>query len=190
MKEHTAEQIIEVGLELYSGKGFNNVGLQEILNTAGVPKGSFYYYFKSKDDFGLKVIKYYSTQSLSILTQYLGNKKKTPRERIISFYTDMRNVYQSKEFKEGCLMGNCSADLADIKSNFAQLLSNEFEIWQNELETCISEGILDGSITTQRESQKLAAFILNNWEGALIRMKADKSSYSMDVFVEFLEDLL
>lgn len=190
MKEQTAENIIEVGLDLFIKKGFNNVGLSEILRNAKIPKGSFYYYFKSKEDFGLKVIQHYSTQSLQLLHNYLSDNSKNGKQRILSFYQDMRDVYQNKQYTEGCLLGNCSTELADLKSSYANTLAKELNLWQVAIEQAIELGKLDQSIQSDFESKKLAAYILNNWEGALLRMKAEKTSFALDIFLEFLDDLL
>lgn len=190
MKEEAINHILKVGTELISKKGFHNVGLQEILTAADIPKGSFYYYFKSKEDFGIKVIQYYSETSLDFLNSYLNDKNKAPKERILSLFRDMKNVYRNKGYSEGCLLGNCSLELSDIKLSYAKSISKEMDNWQQPFQSCIAEGQKEGSIANDKESKKLAAFILNSWEGSLLRMKAEKSSYHYDVFYEFVEDLL
>lgn len=190
MKENKITEILEIGTELISKKGFNNVGLQEILATANIPKGSFYYYFKSKEDFGLQIIKHYSAQSILLLDSYLKDNEKTPKERFLSFFKGMKQVYEQKSFSEGCLLGNCSLELADLKSSYALGISKELNNWQNKFEQCILEGQEDGSIKNEAPASKLAAYLLNNWEGALLRMKTSKSAEAIDIFIDFTRDLL
>ena len=60
MRQNTRQKILEVGAEIIHLKGYNHTGLQEILQAAGVPKGSFYNYFKNKEDFGLQVIDFFT----------------------------------------------------------------------------------------------------------------------------------
>ena len=55
-RTHKRDDLIRVGRDLIVRQGFNATGLSDILTTAGVPKGSFYYYFESKEDFGLAII--------------------------------------------------------------------------------------------------------------------------------------
>lgn len=190
MKEDAITHILKTGTELISKKGFHHVGLQEILAAAAIPKGSFYYYFKSKEDFGIKVIEYYSKTSLEFLHTYLKDTGKNPKERILRLFHDLKEVYQSKEYREGCLLGNCSLELSDVKPTYAIAIAGELDKWQDSFEECIREGQEGGSIRNQKEAKKLAAFILNSWEGALLRMKADKSAYHYELFVDFVEELL
>lgn len=189
-KKEAIEHILEVGTELISKNGFNNVGLQQILTAAKIPKGSFYYYFKSKEDFGLQVMGYYSEKSLEILKSYLASKDKAPRERLLSFFRDMRDVYQTKEFTEGCLLGNCGLELSDVKASYALKVSEELDKWEAPIKGCIEEGQQNDSISTQTDSTKLAAFILNSWEGALLRMKSKKSAYPLDIFIDMVDNII
>ncbi|MCL6273650.1 TetR/AcrR family transcriptional regulator [Muricauda sp. 2012CJ35-5] len=189
-KEHTLQRILKIGGELIIQKGFNNVGLNEILSTVNIPKGSFYYYFKSKEDFGLQVIKNYGEESLKLLRSYLEDESKTPKERFMTFFRDIRLVYIQKDFTEGCLLGNCSLELSDLKSSYAHGVATELDKWEALFEACIKEGQEDGSICNNNDAQKLAAYLLNNWEGAILRMKSQKNEKPLSLFIEFTEELL
>lgn len=189
-KEHTLQRILKIGGELIIQKGFNNVGLNEILRTVNIPKGSFYYYFKSKEDFGLQVIKNYGEESLKLLRSYLEDESKTPKERFMTFFRDIRLVYIQKDFTEGCLLGNCSLELSDLKSSYAHGVATELDKWEALFEACIKEGQEDGSIGNNNDAQKLAAYLLNNWEGAILRMKSQKNEKPLSLFIEFTEELL
>ncbi len=190
MKEDTKNAILEIGTDLIIGKGYNNVGLQEILKKAKVPKGSFYYYFKSKEDFGLQVIAFYSDKSLSVLKGYLYNKEESPKNRIVHFFGDMKRNYGKINWEQGCLLGNCSLELSDLKKSFSKKLSSELNKWQVVFEECILEGQQSGEINSDFSGKELAAYLLNGWEGALLRMKAEKSSEPIDIFIKFIDKIL
>ena len=102
----------------------------------------------------------------------------------------MRNIYQQKSYSEGCLLGNCSLELGDVKKSYAKEVSKELDKWQSLFEQCILEGQKDGSIKNAAPANKLAAYLLNNWEGALLRMKTDKTTESINIFIEFSNELL
>jgi TetR/AcrR family transcriptional repressor of nem operon len=186
----TAQQIIEKGIELFSKKGYGNVGLNEILTAANIPKGSFYYYFKSKEDFGLQVIDAYSKSTLVYLNNTLLNSKRTSKERLLAFFTAMAKTYSNKGFTEGCLLGNSSLELGDISVQFAAKTSGELNKWQKVFEQCIKEGQNEGSIKNKIDPAILANFILNSWEGTMVRMKSDKSDISFKSFVSIMTELL
>ena len=187
MKTETVDNILAIGTDLILKNGYNNVGLNKILETANIPKGSFYYYFKSKEDFGLQVIKFYSENSLTFLKSYLTDGSKNPKERIISFFEDMQNVYIEKEFKEGCLLGNCSLELSDMSEAFSNSVAIELNKWQDCFENCIQEGQNTNNIKNDETSKEMSDFILTSWEGSLLRMKSSKSTESIATFIKFLK---
>ncbi len=187
MKNDTVTHILETGTDLILKNGYHNVGLNKILREANIPKGSFYYYFKSKEDFGLQVIAYYSAQSLSILNHYLNDDDKDHKQRIISFFKDMQHIYASKEYKEGCLLGNCSLELSDFSESFSTSVANEFNIWQECFEKCIQEGQENGTITTNESAKVLGNIVLTTWEGALLRMKSSKNTDAIETFIHYLD---
>mgnify|MGYP005989431219 CR=1 FL=1 len=190
MKAETINSVLEVGTDLIIKNGYNNVGLNKILEAANIPKGSFYYYFKSKEDFGIQVINYYSKNSLTFLNSYLIDNTKQPKERIISFFEDMKNIYIDKKFKEGCLLGNCSLELSDMSQAFSDSVANELNKWQDCFEKCIQEGQDIKNISNNESAKDLSDLILTSWEGALLRMKSSKNTRSIDIFINFLDKYL
>jgi TetR/AcrR family transcriptional repressor of nem operon len=187
MKKETIESILEIGTDLILKNGYHNVGLNKILTEANIPKGSFYYYFKSKEDFGLQIIKFYSEKSLVILKSYLENDTKNHKQRIISFFKAMQDIYTAKNYKEGCLLGNCSTELSDFSESFSISIANELSVWQKCFEKCIQEGQIKGNIKTNESPKILGDLILTMWEGALLRMKSAKNVESIEIFILYLE---
>ena len=74
----TRTDLIEAGTSLILEKGYNNSGLDEILKAAGVQKGSFYYFFKNKEEFGLQVVDAYAEKRLAQLDRDLGDTEHRP----------------------------------------------------------------------------------------------------------------
>jgi len=184
------DKILTVGIDLFSKKGYHNVGLKEILKTAEVPKGSFYHYFESKEDFGLQVINKYSSLGVVNFQRALEDETLSPKNRIIEFYAKMIEHYLNKECREGCLMGNSSNELSDLAESFSNVIAHEFNLWQDALEKCIVEAQDLGEITADIESRMLASFVLNSWEGALLRMKCEKTVEPLRDFINGLNILL
>lgn len=190
MKKETVNNILAIGAELVLKKGYNNVGIQEILDTAAIPKGSFYYYFKSKEDFGLQLIKYHSEHSISILDSYLMDESLNPRERILNFFKKMKDMYIKNDFKEGCLLGNCSLELSDQSETLRNSVATGLELWDTSFKRCIEEGQAHDVIKKEKTGENMASFIISGWEGALLRMKSSRSSKSIDVYIEFLDEYI
>jgi TetR/AcrR family transcriptional repressor of nem operon len=97
----TKEKILTVGAEIIHRKGFNNTGIQEILKAAEVPKGSFYFYFKSKEDFGLNLIDFFGNILFAKSDEYLNDSRGTPIERLRRFFNEFLTYFQENDFKGG-----------------------------------------------------------------------------------------
>ena len=190
MKEQKVDYILSIGADLIAKNGFHQVGLQQVLDEAKIPKGSFYYYFKSKEDFGLQVIDYYTNQNVEFLKSFLEDKSKTPRDRIFGLFNAVGEVYVKQQFAEGCLLGNCSLELSAQKSIYAENIEKSFRSWEKLFIATIKEGQEEGDIKQDKKPEDLASFILNTWEGALVRMKASKSNRPLELLIDFMEVLL
>jgi TetR/AcrR family transcriptional repressor of nem operon len=100
-KQITKERILIKGAEIIHRKGFNNTGIQEILKAAGVPKGSFYFYFKSKEDFGLHLIDFFGNIFFSRSDKYLNDRSRSSLENLRHFFDEFLTYFEENEFKGG-----------------------------------------------------------------------------------------
>ncbi|MCG8416232.1 MAG: TetR/AcrR family transcriptional regulator, partial [Pseudomonadales bacterium] len=108
------EMLLEVGQQLFINSSFNSVGLNDILREAGIPKGSFYHYFESKEDFGLQVVEFYAQQNVEQLEAVLAKQNLSPYQKLKTFFQDNVQHFEEVEFCQGCLMANLSQELADV----------------------------------------------------------------------------
>ncbi len=100
-KQGTKKKILRAGAEIIHQKGFNNTGIQEILKSAGVPKGSFYFYFESKEDFGLHLIDFFSDFFFLRCDEYLKDASMPPIQRLRAFFHEFLVYFEENEFKGG-----------------------------------------------------------------------------------------
>ena len=187
MKSLIKQNILDIGVKLLNKKGYNGIGINEVLDEAQIPKGSFYHYFKSKEDFGLQVVKRYSDSTLAFLKSHLEDNSKSPKVRLIEYFDAMQKIYIEKECKEGCLLGNSATELADINMRFASLLQKVFIEYEEIFEKCIQQAMEQGEINSDKSAKKIAGFIFNSFEGAVLRMKVDKSIEPIAILSEFIE---
>jgi TetR/AcrR family transcriptional repressor of nem operon len=156
-------------------EGYAATGIQGIVEGAAVPKGSFYTYFASKEAFGAEVIDEYSELGQSKLRDFLCDSAIAPLARLEAFFDDRIAAFSATNYARGCLMGNFSAEAADHSTLIRDHLAKHFKAWSGLFETCIAEAQEQGSISVQFPAAALADFILNSWEGALLRMRVEKS---------------
>src|SRR5271156_2303007 len=107
-KESTKELLLEAGTQIMLLKGYNNTGIMEVLQSTGVPKGSFYYYFDSKEDFGLQIINYFDRMYAEKLRIYLSDQSLSPVARLRKYCEEGQKNLEAQQCKKGCLIGNLS----------------------------------------------------------------------------------
>jgi TetR/AcrR family transcriptional repressor of nem operon len=156
-------------------EGYAATGIQGIVEGADTPKGSFYTYFASKEAFGAEVIDEYSERGQSKLRNFLCNPGIAPLARLEAYFDDRIEAFRASNYARGCLMGNFSAEAADHSVLIREHLAKHFRVWSHIFEHCISEAQDLGTISSRFPALLLADFILNSWEGALLRMRIEKS---------------
>ncbi len=175
MQPNTRNRIIETGAEIIHRKGFNHTGIQEILNAAGVPKGSFYNYFKSKDEFGLQIIDYFSDRFKQIAMETLEDTRISPLSRIYAFLTAFMEYFESQNYAGGCPIGNLAQEMGDLSPVFRGKLSEAIDRMIDAYKHVLAAAQNDGKISKSLDIQDTAAFIVAGWHGAIIQMKLTQS---------------
>jgi len=177
------EDIIQSGYDLFYEKGYGVTGISEITEKIGIPKGSFYNHFKSKEEFGIAVLDYYLDSNQKYLKDVLLNKKNSPLTNLKKFFVNFieiqENVYHSTR---GCLMGNMTTELADVNSTFQEKIKTGFENATAVFETCLENAKELEEISREMDTHLVANFLINSWQGAMLRMKAEKTTDPLNNF--------
>ncbi|MCX8124525.1 MAG: TetR/AcrR family transcriptional regulator [Spirochaetes bacterium] len=179
---NTKDTIVAISAKLMHLKGFNNTGIQEILQKADVPKGSFYYYFKSKDDLGLQVIEYYTNAITSIFQQYLNDTSFSPLQRLENLIMFYARHFKKMNYTLGCPIGNFSLEMSDLSEHFRVKLNHSIQKLIRLIDSCLQQAKDSGEISDDVDTTQAAEFIFQGFEGALLRMKVVKSDRPIIVF--------
>jgi TetR/AcrR family transcriptional regulator, transcriptional repressor for nem operon len=185
-KTGTRERLIQSGIQTIHASGYGGTSVQSIVEAADVPKGSFYNFFPSKEAFAAEVIDAYSSRGQERLRSFLMNQAFAPRARLEAYFDDRIEAFRTAQYVRGCLMGNFSAEAADQSPLIRDRLTKHFGAWCELLETCIAGAQNQGEISAQFSASLLAKFLLNSWEGALLRMRAEKSDTPLLDFKEIV----
>jgi TetR/AcrR family transcriptional regulator, transcriptional repressor for nem operon len=186
----TREEIIRKGADLIHAQGFNATGIQQILNAAGIPKGSFYFYFKSKEDFGLTVIDYFTSTFGEIFRRYLADKKIPPLRRLEKLFEYYETAFEKSGNALGCPIGNLSLELADTNERLRVRLEAAIKELVAGIESCLREAKQDLSIPADLDTADTARFIFHSFEGAILHMKVEKSIEPYQAFRRYLSGYL
>ena len=186
MKEDTKQRLLMTGAEIMHLKGFNHTGIQEILDKAGVPKGSFYNYFKSKEDFGLQIIDYFVGFFSRISNQFFEDKSQPPLERIRLLLTWFMEFFKLNDYTLGCPIGNFAQEMGDINPAFREKLKTSLDAMAQQFASVLREAQESGQLLKTLDAQEAAHFIVSSWEGALMRMKVVKSTEPLETHAKFI----
>lgn len=179
------DELIRVGSDIVVRQGFNAASLNDILSAAGVPKGSFYYYFSSKEDFGLAIIDHFAHQYQNKL-KILEDERFCPLTRLHNYFASGIAEMEACQCTEGCLIGNLAQELSAQNELFRVRLNRVFADWEKYFNQCLKAAYEAGEIADDRHLDDLAKFILSSWEGAILQAKVAKSTLPMQTFVKIL----
>lgn len=189
-KTDTKTKILEAGAEIIHEKGFNNTGINEVLKAAGVPKGSFYFYFQSKDDFGLALIDHYVLTLQSAYRKGGISGASSPDQRLFGVFDSLEQMMEQTGYRRGCPIGNLVQEMSDLSEAFREKLSGVFAQFENFLLACLEDGIRAGVFRKLSSPEETAGFILNSFEGTIMRAKLAKSGEPFRILRKNLEELL
>lgn len=167
-------------------KGYNNTGIQEVVQAAEVPKGSFYYYFKSKEDFGLQVIDGFAQSYKVRLEKYLTDETLSPLSRLRQHAEFYCELVESLSYRNGCLVGNIGQELADQNEAFRLRVAEVFTEWREHYANCLLQAQQQGELAQHLDVEALADFYLSAWEGALLQVKVTRSILPFKRFVSVM----
>jgi len=179
-------EIIDIGTELISVNGYNATGIDAVLKQAGVPKGSFYHYFRSKEDFGQAVIDRFAVEYDKKLSSFLDDRSVAPLNRIRNYLEHSLAHMTENRFTKGCLIGNLGQEMADQNERFRRRLEEIFQSWRGRFAACLEEARQSGDLAADLQPEIVADFILAGWEGAILRSKVMRSPESIRNFIDTL----
>lgn len=175
--------LVDKGLELMYLRGYHDVSVKDLVDAVGMPKGSFYNHFKSKEAFGLAVVDRYSELWHKDIKRFLADRTKPAFVRFESFFDFMFVTYGSDwNFSKGCLAGNFSQEMADVNDLFAQRVDTAFRIARSYFALAVQDGQRDGSVDPKLDPEATAEYLLNSFEGAMLRMKSARSAEPLEAF--------
>lgn len=173
--------LIDIGTAIFTQKGFSTTGIDEIVQAADVPKGSFYYYFSSKEEFAIAVIGNYGRYFSRKLERILEDQDRTPLARLKKFTEEASSGMMRFDFKRGCLVGNLSQEMASLEENFRVVLLDVLREWRGRFAACLQQAKERGEILTPVDAATLSHFFWCAWEGAVLCAKLERSAVSLDI---------
>jgi TetR/AcrR family transcriptional repressor of nem operon len=189
-KTDTRQAILDTAERLMVQKGYSAVGLTEVLSSAGVPKGSFYHYFSSKDAFGEAMLQKYFTDYLANMDRIIATPGAGPAEQLMTYWKQFYDKQNVDECQGRCLVVKLAAEVSDLSEPMRLTLQNGTAEIIGRIERMISAGVDDGSISLDVEPGLVASSLYGAWVGASVLAKVNRSPEHLDQVMSYTRQLL
>lgn len=176
MTENTRDKLIATSIQLMAIKGFNNTGIAEILAQVKVPKGSFYHYFKSKDDLGFAIIEQYGQQLRQSLSSHLETTQGSALSRLKSYFTMILEYFEGNFGLCNCLLGNLGQELSMQNPGMREAIFVHYRAVENVIADCLRQAKAEGELSSTLDESVLSKMFFASWEGCLVRAKLEQSA--------------
>jgi TetR/AcrR family transcriptional repressor of nem operon len=184
------DNILAVGQKTMASKGFSAVGLNEILTAAGVPKGSFYYYFASKDAFGVALLEKYFADYLAEIDDILQQQGITMAQGLVRYFDKWRGNQLFSDCQGKCLVVKLGAEVADLSEAMRLTLKQGTAGIITRLAGAIERGIAEGSLAVDGPAGATAESLYQLWLGASIMAKITRDASPFDAAMRTTQQVL
>lgn len=187
----TRQHILSVAKVLILGKGFSAVGLNEILKTAQVPKGSFYHYFDSKEHFGTALLENYFDEYLATLDSALNvTGEHSALQLLLDYFSGWKNSQCSDITNDKCLVVKLSGEVSDLSEAMRLALKQGTHRVITRLARCIQQAVDNNEIKLDSDAVAVSKELYYLWIGATLMAKLNHTSEAFDVAINVLHSRL
>ena len=167
----TRDNILAAGQRVMAAKGFTAVGLNEILASSGVPKGSFYHYFSSKEAYGEALLDSYFDEYLAEIDKTLAQPDQTMAERVMNYFADWRDTQSFMDCQGKCLAVKLGAEVADLSEPMRLALKKGTAGITCRLAKALEVGAAEHSLSVHGSPEDTAQSLYQLWLGASVMVK-------------------
>jgi TetR/AcrR family transcriptional repressor of nem operon len=182
--EATRRKLLEQGVSAFLEHGFHGTGIKEVLDRVKVPKGSFYNYFQTKEDFGAEAIRFYAASLGEKLAAALDGAP-DPVSGLRAFFSGLMREFEAADYVGGCLVANLGGEVEGSQT-CRTALGDAFLAWREGVRAALADGQRLNLVRSDIDAGELADLLTECWEGAVIRMKIDRSVRSLQRCVDRL----
>lgn len=184
MPHATKQHLLQTGLAMLLERGYNDLGIQALLDATGVPRGSFYHHFRDKEDFALQVIDRYMEEVHAGLDACLGDATRPPLERVRGFFEASREKYRGEGYL-GCLLGGVGQELSGTSEVFRSRIEECFGVIASRIAACLEEARARGDLAPETRCREMADLLVDCWEGAALRTRLRRDPAPLQAMLDF-----
>src|SRR5213592_3978331 len=176
------DQILRAGLPVLFRYGYHAASVRDICAAAGAPQGSFTNHFRSKEAFAVEVLDQYFDYLKQLVGEALNDETLTPRQRLKRYLDVITDKLERDQWMIGCLIGDFSLQVSSHSKLLRKRLDSIFRESRTLFASCIAAAQSAGEVDSHFDATELAEFLLASWEGAILRMKVERSPAALERF--------
>lgn len=178
------EQLVRAGVALLTERGISATPLDDVLAATGMPKGSFYHHFGTKEAWVSETITAYGLYFERKLQRHFQAETTLPLARLQAFVADACQGMAKHHFQRGCLVGNLGQEVSQLSDAQRQQLEAILQNWEALLAQCLDAAVAAGQLHPQAHTASLAHAFWVGWEGAILRARLCRSTSPMTCFFD------
>ncbi len=188
--EAKKDQILQAGLELMKLHGYNGTSVKDIVDAAGVPKGSFYNYFDSKQSFATDALEAVADEDERMTREMMASVGGSPLNQLQGYFELAADHFCAGDFRQGCFFGNMAQEMSDSNEVIRDAVGRIMRRKTESIGRILDAALEAGEIRADADTLQLAEFVFNAWEGTLMRMKASRGREPLQAFLQTLPRIL
>ena len=186
-----ADFLLDKGIELLWAKGYNATSVNDIVKAANIPKGSFYFYFDSKEDFTVKALEKYFDEQFPPMLDILQNQTVSPKQRVLNFYEfRTKMLMEEMNCKRGCMGCNMANEMAEHSEAIRNIIAAKGEMIKTYISDAIAAAQESGELKNTIDPRDLTEFIEDAGKGAMTTMKEMNDAYPVKNYMLMIKTVL
>jgi TetR/AcrR family transcriptional repressor of nem operon len=180
----TKQRLLDVGMAMLLEHGYNDLGIQALLDATRTPKGSFYHHFEDKEDFALQVVDQYMGRVHAGLDACFSDESVPPLDRVRSFFEATEEQYRAEGYL-GCLLGGLGQELSGVSEVFRRKIEECFSAIADRIAACLEEATARGELPAGSDPRRMANLLVDCWEGAALRSRLRRDPAPLRAMLDF-----
>ncbi|AWP35205.1 TetR/AcrR family transcriptional regulator [Pantoea vagans] len=189
-KNDTRKRLLNAGIRVFMREGYEGGGITTILSEAGMPKGSFYNLFPSKEEFACATLDAYIETFQQLRNDTLLESTLTPRLRLLNWLNGHREYIEREPDTAGCLAGIIGQTISGNSETIRQKVSAFFSFWESDLINVFNDAQRAQTLSPVMSPESAAKLVINSYEGVMIRIRVEGSTYPYDFLTQMLPEMI
>ena len=190
------EAILEKGMEVMWFNGYNGTSVKDIVSAAGIPKGSFYFYFDSKEEFAIEALSYYLEFVEKLSEPVMADPTLGPLEKLRKLYRVRVDAAfnmlecNCSDYQGGCFMSNIGQEMSDTNERIRATINEAMEVYRRPILKLLLEGKMAGEVKANLDPEQFLNFLESTVQGAMMMVKAQRDPKPLDDAEHFIFDVI